>query len=99
MEFVKIYNYIEQFNSLLQNECTGTAPEFAKKLGISERTLRNHLQQLREIGIVVVYDHHKRTYRYPSVGKIVFSFCPKGTNENKVENVLPEDILETIDPN
>lgn len=74
MEFIKFYFYIEQLDLLIRQEHTGTANEFAKKLGVSERTLRNHLQQLRELNICIVYDRYKKTYRYSSKGNITFCF-------------------------
>jgi predicted DNA-binding transcriptional regulator YafY len=74
MEFLKLSAYLEQLDSLLRQECTGTAVEFAQKLGVSERTLQNHLQQLRELGVDVTYDHCKKTYRYTQKGRISFGF-------------------------
>ena len=74
MEFTKLKTYIDQLDNLIRKECTGTANEFAQKLGVSERTLQNHLQQLRELGIDVIYDHYKRTYRYTKKGRISFGF-------------------------
>ncbi len=77
MEFTKFKTYIEHLDFLIGKECTGTAHEFAQKLGISERTLQNHLRQLRELGVNVIYDHYKRTYRYSQKGKITFGFTPE----------------------
>ncbi len=74
MEFVKLSAYIQQFDTLVRQECTGTADEFAKRLGVSERTLQNHIQQLRELGIEVNYDHYRKTYKYGQKGKIFFGF-------------------------
>jgi predicted DNA-binding transcriptional regulator YafY len=83
MEFIKLNNYINQLDSLIRQECTGTANEFAKKIGVSERTLQNHLQQLRELGIDVVYDHCKRSYRYNKKGRLTFCFTPYEMSEIK----------------
>jgi predicted DNA-binding transcriptional regulator YafY len=74
MEFTKVKNYVDQIDNLIRQECTGTADEFAKKLGVSERTLQNHLQQLRLIGINIVYNHTKRTYCYREKGSMTFGF-------------------------
>ena len=82
MEFIKFYTYIEQLDSLIRQEHTGTANEFAKKLGVSERTLRNHLQQLRELNICIEYDRYKKTYRYSSKGRIAFRFTPYRYEQN-----------------
>lgn len=76
MELSKVKNYIEQIDYLIKKECTGTADEFAKKLGVSERTLQNHLRQLRENGINIVYNHYKRSYTYSDEGRLIFGFIP-----------------------
>jgi len=76
MEFLKFNTYIQQLDSFIRQERTGTAEEFADKLGVSERTLQNHLQQLRELNVSIVYDHCKKTYRYPQKGRITFGFTP-----------------------
>ncbi len=83
MEFTKVKNYIEQLDSLIRKESTGPADEFAKKLGISERTLQNHIQQLREAGFEIVYDYARKTYKYPQRGSITFRFTPEDMNEIK----------------
>lgn len=83
MEFTKFKTYIEHLDSLIGKECTGTADEFAQKLGISERTLQNHIQQLRGMGIDVIYDHYRRTYKYTQRGRIFFGFEAKEMSEIK----------------
>ncbi|MGE0076415.1 MAG: HTH domain-containing protein [Bacteroidales bacterium] len=83
MQFVKINAYIDQLDTLIKNECTGPANEFAQKLGVSERTLQNHLQQLRDIGIEVVYDYYKKTYRYAQRGRLKFGFAPEELSKIK----------------
>ena len=81
MEFTKFKTYVEQLDSLIRKERTGTAEEFAQKLRISERTLQNHLQQLREIGINIVYDYNRRTYKYSEKGHLSFGFTPHEMSE------------------
>jgi predicted DNA-binding transcriptional regulator YafY len=78
MEFVKIYNYVELLDFYIRHECTGTAFEFAKKIGVSERTIQSHIKQLREIGINVVFDYNKRTYKYAAKGHLTFCFIEDG---------------------
>jgi len=81
MQFIKLNAYIEQMDSLIRQERTGTAEEFARKLGVSERTLQNHLQQLREIGVQVIYDFSRRTYKYAEKGRLSLSFTPVEMSE------------------
>lgn len=83
MNFIKLKIYIEHLDSLIRKERTGTADEFAQKLGVSERTLKNHLRQFRELGIDVIYDHYKKTYKYTQRGKISFGFNPDEMSQIK----------------
>jgi predicted ArsR family transcriptional regulator len=76
MELCKVKNYIEHINYLISHECTGSADEFASKLGVSRRTLQNHLRQLRESGVNIEYNHFKRTYCYSNRGTLSFGFIP-----------------------
>jgi len=80
MQFVKICTYIEHLDSLIRKESTGPASEFSKRLGISERTLRNHLQQIRELGADVIYDRYKRTYKYSQKGRLILTFNREDKN-------------------
>lgn len=88
MEFTKLKTYLEQLNTQIQWESTGTPEEFAKKLGVSERTLQNHLQQLRELGIEIIYDYNRKTYKYPQKGGITFNFTLEDLSQNKDDNAL-----------
>lgn len=82
MEFIKISNYLAHLNTLIKQECTGTASEFAIKLGVSERTLRGHLQQLRELNADIIYDRYKKTYKYASNGNIKFGYQSEQERQN-----------------
>ncbi len=83
MHFLKLKKYVDQLDFLLKQGCAGTASELAQKLGVSERTLRNHLQQLREMGIEIVYDPRLKTYKYPLKGSIIFMFNLEDMNQIK----------------
>lgn len=82
MEFIKISNYLAHLNALIKQECTGTASEFAIKLGVSERTLRGHLKQLRELNADIIYDRYKKTYKYASNGNIKFVYQSEQERQN-----------------
>ena len=74
MEFLKLHDYIKELDSLIRQECTGTASEFAQKLGVSERTLYYHLNELKLLGVEIVYDPYQKTYRYTKPGRLFFGF-------------------------
>ena len=49
---------------LIRRAATGSAPELATKLGISERQVYNYLQELRDMGLPIAYDNFRATYHY-----------------------------------
>jgi len=48
MNFIESKRLIEYLDFLLQQGNAGTAPEIADKLGVSERTVRNYFETVRE---------------------------------------------------
>lgn len=90
MEFRKVNAYIERFDSLVRQERTGTAFEFAQKMGVTDRTLRSHLQQLRDLGVLIEYDRWKRTYKYLEEGQLVFCFIKGPVKSIKDKTKLTE---------
>jgi predicted DNA-binding transcriptional regulator YafY len=51
-------------NYLIRSKRTGTPIQFAEKLEISESTLYQHLNDLRELGAPIAYDKFRQTYYY-----------------------------------
>ena len=49
---------------LIRRAATGSAPELATKLGISERQVYNYLQELRDMGLPIAYDNFRATHHY-----------------------------------
>ena len=56
--------WIKRLHKLLLNKHTGTPKECAQKLKISDRTLREDLQIIKEWGGDVCYDRKGFTYYY-----------------------------------
>jgi len=62
---MKIFEIIERFDliyKLINEEQTGTANEFARKLGISRSQLFNYLDYLKSYEIDIRYDLFKNSY-------------------------------------
>jgi predicted ArsR family transcriptional regulator len=50
MHLLKIRKKFERLHCLIKQHSTGSPQELADKLGIAERTARNYVEQLREMG-------------------------------------------------
>jgi len=62
---MKIFETIERFKfiyKLIKEEQTGTANQFAQKVGISRSQLYNYLDYFKSYGIDIPYDFYKNSY-------------------------------------
>lgn len=57
-------NRLKRLDSLIRMERTGTAEEFAKKIGISRSMLMENLREMRELGAMINYCAYRRSYFY-----------------------------------
>jgi hypothetical protein len=53
---------------------TGSPGEFAAKMGISERSLYEYINILKELGAPVAFSFHENSYIYYEEGKLKISF-------------------------
>jgi predicted DNA-binding transcriptional regulator YafY len=80
---IKYAERLKQINYHIKQHGTGTPKEFAKKLGITERSwykLRDSL--IHDLGLPIAYCHIKRTYYYTEDGSFEIGFR-KITNDKK----------------
>jgi transcriptional antiterminator len=65
---------MELLSTLIEQEKTGTPKEFAKQLGISERTLNRYLNILRhEYHVNIAYSRINKSYYYKNSVEIIFT--------------------------
>ena len=64
---------------------TGTADEFACKLGISRRQIYNIIENLKDMGLKIEYNRHIRSFVYakPYEIRILFEIIELSENETK----------------
>ncbi len=73
---------IERFlkiDYLISKKVTGKPSEFAKKLDISESTLYQYLNELKDKGAPIIYNKNKTTYFYEEEGNFKINFEKKST--------------------
>lgn len=71
LKFMAIENYFERFrriDSFIRRKSTGTPKQFARKLGVSERTLFNYLRIMKLEGAKIEYSEFRRSYYYSIEG-------------------------------
>jgi predicted DNA-binding transcriptional regulator YafY len=61
---IKYIERLERIDQFIRQQRTGTAYEFAEKMGISRRQLYNLLDELKDLGLPVMYSRSTRTFMY-----------------------------------
>jgi predicted DNA-binding transcriptional regulator YafY len=67
-------NLLQQLDQFISRKKTGSPPEFARKMGISERSLYEYLKVLKELGAPIRFSRQERSYYYEIDGQFFVSF-------------------------
>ena len=63
-----------QLDQFIRTKGTGSPPEFAHKMGISERSLYEYLKVLKELGAPIKFSRQEHSYYYEIDGQFHISF-------------------------
>lgn len=78
---------VNKINAYITQKNTGTIAELAEKVGLVPETLKYYLignrKLLEEVGIRIIYDRKKRTYRFSKQGIYEISFSKKWKSLHK----------------
>lgn len=55
---------LQRMNRLIANRCTGTPAEFAVIIGISERRLFATIEEMKDMGVEIMYSRSEETYYF-----------------------------------
>ena len=66
MKLLHLVNKLDALSQLIAMRATGTPEEFARKLQISKSTLFRLLNELKELGVDIVYNSTCRCYEFKS---------------------------------
>lgn len=75
----KIIERFEKIDYLIAKKGTGNPLTFAKRVGISESTLYEYLNELKEMGAPILYNKYKETYFYYENGRFKIIFEKEST--------------------
>jgi len=74
MAVTKYIERIQYIDQLIRLRCTGSPSELAKKIGLSERSLYLHLNEMKEMGAPVKYSFSLNSYVYAEAGHFRIQF-------------------------
>lgn len=84
MKLIEQLQQLERLDGLIRRKATGTPKELARKFSVSERTIYNLLQILKELGAEIDYCHVRRSYFYESPMKFRYGFTIESSEEKKL---------------
>jgi predicted DNA-binding transcriptional regulator YafY len=67
-------NLLLRLDQFIRQKGTGSPPEFARKMGISERSLYEYLKVLKDLGAPIKWSRQERSYYYTVEGQFRISF-------------------------
>jgi predicted DNA-binding transcriptional regulator YafY len=67
-------NLLLRLDQFIRQKGTGSPPEFAQKMGVSERSLYEYLKVLKDLGAPIRFSRQERSYYYEKVGQFQISF-------------------------
>ncbi|MCF8380484.1 MAG: helix-turn-helix domain-containing protein [Bacteroidales bacterium] len=74
MSIIKTKNILERLDFLVRMRSTGCAGDLADQMGLSERTLFNYLNELKDLGAPLFWSRQENSYVYGENGKIEIGF-------------------------
>ena len=80
---LQLFNRLETLDRLISIKSTGKPASLAKRIGISERSLYDFLDLMRDLGAPISYCKKRETYYYTEKGRfdIRFNKCSRYTRD------------------
>ncbi len=74
MRLLQKIELFKRMDDMIQHKSTGSPIAFAKRLGICESTMYNHLKELKELGAPIKYDKSRLSYYYKTQTTFICEF-------------------------
>ncbi|MCW5516702.1 DNA-binding protein [Muriicola sp. Z0-33] len=93
MSSIKILERMQRLHSLISQECTGSPLELSRKLRISERSVYNLLDHLKDFNAEINYDRSRKTYYYQNDFKLEIQLSFSVITNNELTEILSGSYL------
>jgi predicted DNA-binding transcriptional regulator YafY len=70
----EIFQRLARIDQLIRIKATGTPVELADKLGISERSVYEYLNLMKDLGAPIKFNSYRQSYYYDEEGYFNISF-------------------------
>jgi predicted DNA-binding transcriptional regulator YafY len=79
----EIFNRIARIDYLIRIKATGTPSQLAERLGMSERSVYEYINLMKELGAPIKFNSYRQSYYYDTEGSFAISFLPKSDTDAK----------------
>jgi transcriptional antiterminator len=84
MNKIKTLENLQKLHLLIEAECTGPPKALARRMELSERSVYNLLEVLKDFNAPVAYNRKRKTYYYGGHFKLDFRISLSVTNNNEI---------------
>ncbi len=74
MSTIEIISILKRMDQMIGRHSTGRPEDFASRLGISERTMYNYLEVMKELGAPILFSRCNNSYLYFEEGRIKLEY-------------------------
>ena len=87
MLLFKQMELLQRMHLLITTSCTGTPNEFAQRIRISERYLREIIDEMKDLGAPIDYSRRNKTYYYREPFEIDISCTFRCLSDKEQKNI------------
>ncbi|WP_297692447.1 HTH domain-containing protein [uncultured Eudoraea sp.] len=84
MNKIKTLENLQKLHLLIETECTGSPRALAGRMELSERSVYNLLEILKDFNAPIEYNRRRKTYYYRNYFKLDFRISLSVTNNDEV---------------
>ncbi len=88
MKLIEQLQLLDRLDQLIRLKATGTPAQLASRLEVSERTVYNLIDTLRQLGAEIAYCKYRCSYQYESEIQFSFTITVKEGESKKVKGGL-----------
>ncbi|MGB5647455.1 DNA-binding protein [Muriicola sp.] len=94
MNTIKTLERLQRIHFLIEKECTGSPYELACKMNVSERSIYNLIDYLRDFEAIIRYDRSRKTYYYQNKFSLSLQISLSIGTDDEVTEILGGTYLD-----
>jgi biotin operon repressor len=79
---LQVKDQLERLHQLIKSGSTGSPAELAHRLGVTDRTVKKYISDLRKLGARIEFCRYRSTYYYSKAVTFRFGYEPVVANDD-----------------